>query len=377
MTKAGQFRAQRLIAIIINLAPGSATWDREPKLEQTTVTDGKGAFVVSASADTTLVVVKKTGFAATWKTWSSTIPDSTDPIVLTAPAALSGVVVDDNGQPVSDAEVWVVGANIGNGYDSESQLNEFFGGPAKSCFSARTGADGRFRIENFSINGRAGLGVRKAGLARHTVGNELGGERDFQPGQDLKLVVGPAGNVEGKVVAAETGQPLGGVKIKMDQFGAGVFGTDYYETVESRADGTFRVPDVQPGMHCIRAYISGGSIPDWVFVPEGSQIFTVTAGETTNVVVHFSKGALVEVKVVMTNKLTTDRQSDGIFRRISHSITETMEFRIRARADRHELVFRVQTRLVAAEYQSQDRIWPNQSRSDRDAPASAHHRHRA
>jgi protocatechuate 3,4-dioxygenase beta subunit len=131
----------------------------------------------------------------------------------------------------------------------------------------------------------------------------LGGERDFQPGQDIKLVVGPAGNVEGKVLAAETGQPLGGVKIRMDQFDAGVFGTDYYETVESRADGTFRVPDVQPGRHCIRASMPGGPIPDWVFVSEEGQIFTVTAGETTNVVVHFSKGALVEVKVVVTSTL--------------------------------------------------------------------------
>jgi protocatechuate 3,4-dioxygenase beta subunit len=278
-------------------------WDREPKLQQTTVTDGKGTFSVSASADTTLVVVKKSGLAPTWKTWSTDIPASTDPIVLTATAALSGMVVADSGQPVSGAEVWVVAASIGNGYDSESQLNDIFGGPAKSCFSARTGTDGRFRIENFPADGRAGLGVRKVGLALHTVGSELGGETDFQPGQDLKLVVGPAGNVEGKVMVAETGQPLGGVKIKIDQFGAGVFGSDYYETVESRADGTFRVPDVQPGKHCIRAYISGGSIPDWVFVPEESQIFTVTAGETTNVVVHFSKGALVEVKVVVTNTL--------------------------------------------------------------------------
>ena len=283
---------------------GFGYWDREPKLEQTTVTDDKGAFAVSASAYSTLVVVKKASFSTAWKTWSALIPVSTDPIVLTAPAALSGVVVNDSGQPVADAEVWVAGANIGNGYDVASQYNELFGGPAKSFFSARTGADGRFRIENFPADGRAGLAVHKAGMARHTVGSELGGERDCQPGQDLKLVVGPAGNVEGKVLVADTGQPLGGVKIQMDQFGAGVFGSDYYEAVETRADGTFRVADVQPGKHCIRAGISGGPIPDWVLVPEESQILTVTAGETvSNVVIHFSKGALVEVKVIVTNTL--------------------------------------------------------------------------
>ena len=280
-------------------------WDREPELQQTTLTDGKGAFAVSASADTkTLVVVKKAGLATVWKTWSPEIPDSTDPIVLTAPATLSGRVMDDNDKPVADAEVWVVGASIGNDYGTASQLNDLSGGPAKSCFSARTGPDGRFRIENFPADGRAGLAVIKAGMARHTVGSEMGGETDCQPGQDLKLVVGPAGSVEGKVVVAETGQPLGGVKIQLDSAGPGVFYSACCETVESSADGTFHVPDVQPGKHYVRASIFGGLIPDWVLVPEDSQV-TVVAGETArNVVVHFSKGALVEVTVVVTNKLT-------------------------------------------------------------------------
>jgi protocatechuate 3,4-dioxygenase beta subunit len=252
-----------------------------------------------------LVVIKKTGLATTWKTWSPQFPDSTDAIVLTAPATLSGVVMDDDGKPVADGQVWVVGASIGDGYDLAAQLNELLGQVARTTFSGRTDADGRFRIENFPADGRAGLAVKKSGMAQHPVGGELGGERNCQPGQDIKLVVGPAGSVEGKVLVAETGQPLDGVKIQMDQFGAGVFGTDYYEAVETRADGTFRVADVQPGKHCIRASIAGGPIPDWVFVPEESQLFTVTAGETTNnVVIHFSKGALVEVTVVVTNELT-------------------------------------------------------------------------
>lgn len=288
--------------------PSSSGWfgyrDREPELQQTTLTDSHGAFAVSASQNTTLVVVKKPGLATAWKTFGNAIPDSTDPIVLTAPATLSGVVVDDNDQPVAGAEVWVAGANIGNEYDSASQMNELFGRPARSCFSARTGADGRFRIENFPADGRAGLALNKAGMARHPVGGEFAGERDCQPGGDIKLVVGPAGSVEGKVVVTETGLPLGGVKINLDSAGPGVYDSTYGEAVESRADGTFHIPDVQPGKHFIRASIAGGQVPDWVLVPEDSQV-TVVAGETArNVVIHYSKGALVEVTVVVTNELT-------------------------------------------------------------------------
>jgi protocatechuate 3,4-dioxygenase beta subunit len=284
---------------------GFGFWgDREPEFQQTTMTDGKGAFTVSASADTALVVVKKAGFATVWKNWRPQIPDSTAPIVLPAPATLSGVVMDDDGKPVAGALVWVAGASIGDGYDLAAQMNELQGQAARTAFSSRTDADGRFRIENFPTDGRAGLAVSKPGMAQHALGSDFASQSDSQPGQDLKLVVGPAGSVEGKVIVAETGQPLGGVKIKLDEAESGVFGSTYTEAVESRADGTFRVPDVQPGKHYIRASIAGGPLPDWVLVPEDSQV-TVVAGETArNVVVHFSKGALVEVTVVVTNKQT-------------------------------------------------------------------------
>lgn len=284
---------------------GFGFWgDREPEFQQTTVTDGKGVFSVSASADAALVVIKKAGLATVWKNWRPQIPDSTDPIVLTAPATLSGVVTDNAGNPVAGALVWVAGASIGDGYDLAAQLNELQGQAARSCFSARTGSDGKFRIENFPADGRAGLAVSKSGMAQHMLGNDFAGQGDCQPGQDLKLVVGPAGSVEGKVIVAETGQPLGGVKIKLDNAESGVFDADYTESVESRADGTFRVTNAQPGKHFIRASIAGGPMPDWVRVPEDSQV-TVVAGETArDVVVHYSKGAMVEVAVVVTNELT-------------------------------------------------------------------------
>ena len=41
------------------------------------------AFTISAPPGETLVVVKKNGLAPAWKTWSSFLVDSTDPLVLT------------------------------------------------------------------------------------------------------------------------------------------------------------------------------------------------------------------------------------------------------------------------------------------------------
>ena len=87
--------------------------DREPALTQRTVTDSNGVFAVFSAPGATLAVVKKAGLATAWKTWSSGLPDSSEPLVLTAPTALAGVVVDENNQPVAGAEVWVAEAIIG------------------------------------------------------------------------------------------------------------------------------------------------------------------------------------------------------------------------------------------------------------------------
>src|ERR1700679_3956118 len=100
---------------------GFGYWDREPELQQTILTDSKGSFAISFSSGATLVVVKKDGLATAWKTFGTTIPDSPDPIVLTAPATLSGVVVDDNDQRAADAEGGGAGANMGTEKNSTAK----------------------------------------------------------------------------------------------------------------------------------------------------------------------------------------------------------------------------------------------------------------
>jgi len=95
--------------------------DLDPALTQRTVTDSNGVFAVFSAPGATLAVVKKAGWATAWKTWSTGLPDSSEPLVLTAPAALAGVVVDENSQPVAGAMVWVTDAIIGNEYGRAEQ----------------------------------------------------------------------------------------------------------------------------------------------------------------------------------------------------------------------------------------------------------------
>jgi protocatechuate 3,4-dioxygenase beta subunit len=279
---------------------GGIPWN--PEVKQHAITDSSGGFAISSPFGASLVVVKKPGFAPAWKNWNSSLADSSEPLVLTAPTTLSGLVVDDNDKPVAGAEVWVSNVIVGEVF-SESQFNNLSGQAARDCFSARTGTDGRFLIENFPADGHASLTVSKPGKAQHPIGNTYLGSRDFQSGQnDIELLLGPAGGVDGKVKVQETGQPFAGAKVWLTSTtGNG----NSPEPVRSGADGTFRVPDVAPGSYNVMSSISDQMASDWVVVPGMYQgLVMVKAGETTNCgVIQVSKGALVEVTVVVTNEL--------------------------------------------------------------------------
>ena len=79
------------------------------------------------------------------------------------------------------------------------------------------------------------------------------------------------------------------------------------DTIESGEDGSFHIPDVQPGQYNVSAVLPGQPVPDWVFSvvkPESCRV-TAVAGETARgVIVQACKGALVQVSVVSANDLT-------------------------------------------------------------------------
>ncbi|MGD0411793.1 MAG: hypothetical protein ABSC18_08800 [Verrucomicrobiota bacterium] len=280
----------------------AATIAEEPELCQRTVTDATGAFSFSFAPGTTLALVKKAGLAPAWKIWASTLADSSDPLVLGPPTVLAGVVVDENRKPVAGAKVWVAGAIIADVNTLLMQEDRLIGRPARECFSAVTGADGRFRIENLPTACSAGLAASKPGKALCPIPNGSTGAMEFRSGQDnIQLMLGPAGAIEGKVAIVETDQPLAGVKLWLEPASPGLYRPESREPVESDTSGTFRIPDVQPGDYRIVPTMRGQPAPDWVVAPEYAQV-TVAAGETArDALIRMTKGVLVEVMVVATN----------------------------------------------------------------------------
>jgi 5-hydroxyisourate hydrolase-like protein (transthyretin family) len=113
-------------------------------------------------------------------------------------------------------------------------------------------------------------------------------------------LLAPAGVVAGKVAVQETGQPVAGVEVwLLPSTGDGTT----HGLVKSGADGTFRLPDLQPAKYNVWAVL-----PDWMAktstIVADYDLATVTAGETNrNVVIRTTAGVPVEIRIVSTNDL--------------------------------------------------------------------------
>jgi hypothetical protein len=267
--------------------------------KQTAITGTDGAFSFQVSASIGFLLAQKTGLAPAWK---SLIPMFNSPretegkLVLTPPGTLAGVVMDESNRPVANAEVYVV---MAVGDRSHNKGNSLFGKPARDHFSAHTDAAGHFRIENFPANAAAMLAVQSPGKVFHPPEQESFNfeEAGYRVGQeDIKLVVEPAGGVEGKIVVGENNQPPPVVQLMLLPDAPRGFTVEGYTPVKSGTNGVFHFDKVLAGSY--RIQVTFGPNNDFGWVAEMVPV-TVTAGRTTPAVqVKVVRGALLEATVL-------------------------------------------------------------------------------
>jgi len=269
------------------------------ELKHRTETDAAGAFDISTRGRGGLLLARKTGLAPAWMQpprWQGAQPS----LVLTSPTTLSGVVVDERDQPVGGVEVFVAYALSERSTDGGRRTyNYLFGGVAAECFSARTGADGRFRIEGFPPNASASLAARAPGKTlRQALGQSL--QPDAMPHQagqdDIRLVVEPAGSIEGKIVGEEATALLPVARLVLQPDGPGVAGLAQHSPTWSNTDGTFRLVDVPVGSYRLRAVFGTNALPDWV--AESAPVMVESGQATRDIEMTAIRGGVLAVTVL-------------------------------------------------------------------------------
>jgi protocatechuate 3,4-dioxygenase beta subunit len=288
---------------------GAASND-DMELNRQAVSGTNGAFEVRVARSETILLARKPGLAPAWMQWHTVRLRKMEPrLVLTQPSFLAGLVLDERDQPVADAEVFVVTAFMETQLARGGSSYEYLSGKLpRSCFSARTGADGSFRIEGFPANASADLGVIKPGRVVRPLEREYMSPETMQcraGDTDIKLIVEPAGSIEGKVVAQDSGQPLAGAIISLQPTRHTGFRPQVGGPTRTGADGTFRITDVAAGACSLRASFGTNALPDWV--AETVPVSVESGQITRDVTVTATRGGILEIAVVSKE----DRQPLG------------------------------------------------------------------
>jgi len=279
--------------------------ENSPELIKQMTTESNGAFEFQLTRAAGILLARKPGLALAWKGIyrpGRPGPGMEEKLVMPPPAALAGVVQDEANKPVAHAGVFVAMANCDiSREDGAQSYNYLTGKLARDCFAARTDASGHFRIENFPTNATAALAVKTPGKALRPSEQSFAAmdSLSWHAGQeDIKLVVEPAGGIEGKIIVEASNQPPPAAQLSLQpENGASSFGEP--EQAQSGAGGTFHISDVAAGSYRIEARFGTNPVPEWV--AEAVSV-SVESGQTTRgAQVTAVRGGLLEVTVLDEN----------------------------------------------------------------------------
>jgi hypothetical protein len=269
-------------------------------LRERATSDASGAFELQVNRVPTVLLARKPGWAPAGKEFTPE-PGAEPRLTLTVPGVLAGVVVDEADKPVAGVQVTVAFGYLEVLQEGGGRSYQHISGQlAQECFSALTSGDGRFRLADFPTNVGAELAVLAPGLARKQDGapEYLGPDTmPFRAGQeDIRLVVEPAGSIEGRIVLEAAGSPMPGAALLLQPDGPGLFRFAQRGPVESKPDGSFRLSDVAAGSYRLQASFGTNAVPDWV--AESVPVSVESGQVTRGVDIPTTRGGLLAVTVL-------------------------------------------------------------------------------
>ncbi len=205
-------------------------------------------------------------------------------VLLPLTRQIQGELVDEKGNPLVDFPVGVETLF----HKTIGVLHASYGGDELFLPTAKTDATGRFKI---MLPATEYIGLRL--LHRDRLALRLDVPKDKI---DLgRIVVGPAGRIEGQVTDAKTGKPLAMAQIGAQYVGEGALNTGAYGDAKSDKDGRYVIGGLLPGQYnaSLWAFNKNSKL-----VAPGQEGVMVQAGKTLTVNFRASEGRRLAGKVI-------------------------------------------------------------------------------
>jgi beta-lactamase regulating signal transducer with metallopeptidase domain len=271
-----------------------------PKLLEETVADESGRFSFTTKRvypgdgwRHATIVVTKPGLAIGWASWERG-SDWEFVVRLDSPRELTGIVVDEKGEPVSGADVSLNALVRGKCdiYGDHWLMARY----APEISATKTDSVGRFRFSRLPADSRAELLVTKTGSAAVLAGTVADESRQLRPGQEgIRIELPPEGIIEGIVVEKGSGRPIPGVQLSFDNDRMTPLYLGRKPTIAG-PDGRFRIEALAPGPYTLEITCPSSMPCDWLAAP---LVVPVTAGQVTrDVRIELGKGGVLEATVV-------------------------------------------------------------------------------
>ena len=260
------------------------------RAELTTQQDGAFSFEFESSQDPyrhAIIIAEKPGLSLGWASWWYRAPRRKFEITLTAPAELTGRVVDEKDQPIPDADVTIslLCPHPGHG---NYRIGHAFG----ERLSATTDRQGAFRIGHLPKTATAELVVQAPGKGTVSTFEPQIGLQYAAGRKDIRIVLEPEARIEGSVLPKDTRKPVAGVRLLAARVGdRSGFGQP---SAISRDDGRFVFRGLRSGAYQLRMVPPAEGLADWAAAPVRVDLET---GKTAAAKIEVEKGAVLEVLV--------------------------------------------------------------------------------
>jgi protocatechuate 3,4-dioxygenase beta subunit len=268
-------------------------------LDQVKKTDVNGYFVLNAeisSQRNVFLVARKKGLAVGWDVLNSGGTYNAKGnflIILEKPGTLAGTVVDENGNPIAKAKVRAIPKT-----SYLSRLNQRPILAPEQWFTTQTDAKGNFSFNNFAPDVSADFWVEApdwTSVYKYTT--YYLSSCGFAVGRtDVRLVLPTETPIQGRVVDAETKNPIIGVSLLIQPDNIREHLNPYCpHLVISGQDGQFSFEGIPAGKHLLKVTSPQKEMAKWV--GRYVEVDVQPAQAVKDITVEVEKGEIIETVV--------------------------------------------------------------------------------